>query len=115
MLARRKQPKMGMRVEARVRSQGHLKFVRGFVCAVMGRAGHECEGKIEAHHVRHGTDGAMGQKPSDEFAVPLCGCAHRTLHDIGEVTFQSRYGVDLLATAAKLWRVSPHRKKEVAG
>lgn len=32
-------------------------------------------------------------------------------HRIGWVSFAGRYGVDLLAHAAKLWRVSPHRKK----
>lgn len=109
MLAKRKRPKMGLREESRIRSASHLQYVRSFVCCIMDR--HECEGRIEAHHVRSGTDGGASIKPSDEYAVPLCSVAHRTLHDVGEITFQARFGVDLLAVSAKLWRTSPARKR----
>lgn len=111
MLQRRKAPKMGTREETRVRSQGHLRWVRGFYCCVMGRAGHECAGNIEAHHVKESMDGGMGVKPSDEFAVPLCSLAHAELHTSGETSFQAKHGVDLLAVAATLWRTSPHKVK----
>lgn len=109
MLRRRLNPKMGTREEGRVRSASHLQFVRGFVCTIFDR--HECAGKIEAHHVRLGTDGAAGVKPGDDWAVPLCSLAHRELHDMGEATFQQRFGKDLKAVAARLWRTSPHRRK----
>jgi len=110
MLQRKKTVKMGLRESPQVRSPGHLKFVRGFVCLAFGRAGHECDGKTEAHHVRNGTDGGTGLKPGDDFAIPLCGEARRSLHSHGETTFALRFGVDLVAHAARLWRISPHRK-----
>lgn len=116
MLQRRKPPKMKIREETRVRSQAHLKFVRGFVCAIMGRAGHECEGKIEAHHVSEDGNAGMGIKAPDSDAVPLCSRHHAEGHRVGWETFAARYGVDLLAHAAKLWRISPHnREKNNAG
>lgn len=112
MLRRRPKPKMGTREETRVRSASHLRWVRGFCCSIMGRGSHECAGNIEAHHVKEDTDGCLGKKPSDEFAVPLCSVAHAELHNGGEATFQGRYGVDLLAIAARLWRTSPHRVRD---
>lgn len=110
MLKRRKATKMGVRQSERVRSPGHLQFTRGFTCIGFGKPGHECEGKTEAHHVRTGTDGAMGVKPGDNWAVPVCALMHRTIHDIGETTAEARFGFDMKSIAAKLWRLSQSRK-----
>lgn len=109
ILKKRKAAKMGVREETKVRSHRHLTHVRSFVCCAFGRSGHECDGRMEAHHVREETDGGVGMKPSDEFTVPLCSVAHMELHSKGEATFQAKYGVDLLAIAARLWRTSPAR------
>jgi hypothetical protein len=108
---RKKAPKMGVREKPQLRSASHMQWVRGFSCAVMDRAGHECEGRTEAHHVRGGADGGAGLKPGDDTVIPLCSLAHRMVHDLGAVTFSTRFGIDLQAIAAKFWRVSPHRKK----
>lgn len=110
MLARRKPPKYGIRPSDRIRSASHLQHVRGFVCSVYGRAD-ECEGRIEAHHVGEPGESAMGEKAGDDQAVPLCTKHHRMGHDIGWTSFQARYGINLLAMAAALWRASPARKR----
>lgn len=111
MLARRKRPSFGLRDTPQIRCQSHLKFVRGFECCIAGREGHECGGKIEAAHVRNGTDGGMGVKPSDSYAVPLCNEHHRLQHVWGETTFWATYKIDPLKLAAELWAKSPHRHK----
>lgn len=57
---RRRRPKMGVRKPSQVRCAAHLKWVRGHFCAVKGLNGHVCRGRIEAAHVRSGTDGGVG-------------------------------------------------------
>lgn len=73
--------------DARWRSQTHLRFVRGFQCAIPG-----CQGApIEAAHVRILGGGGMGFKPADHDAAPLCSDHHRQQHTIGERTFWDTY------------------------
>lgn len=110
-LKRRRPEPFGIREELRLRSHEHLKFVRGFTCILFGKDGHFCEGKPEAAHVRVGTDGALGIKPSDHYTYPACSKAHREQHTIGEPAFERKYGVNLRATADRLWQLSPARKK----
>ena len=96
-----------------IRDKDHLSFIRSLPCCVCGRA------SCDAAHVRNGTDGAMGRKPSDKWTVPLCitpwpsvydrkkaklGC-HATQHWEGEETWWSKHG-DPLPLAEHLWRVS---------
>ena len=116
MLPRRRIRKpMGVRVSDVVWSPGHLKFVRGHECAIAGkhnlvlRQGHLCSGRIEAAHVRIGTDGGAGMKPGDNWIIPLCSDAHKLQHKIGEVSFAGIYRIDMKAIAAALWQKSPHR------
>lgn len=87
-----------------IRSATHLQFVRGFVCILYGK--HECEGRIEACHIRTGTDGGMGMKPSDCFTFPACEAAHAEQHRIGEAAFERKHGVSLRKEADELWRIS---------
>lgn len=106
---RRKQPKAGIRESSVIRSPGHLSWVRGFTCSVWH---HECcEGRIEAAHVRLGAHAGMGQKPGDDRAIPLCTAHHDEQHRIGEATFAAKYGVNLEQIAARMWSLSPHRRK----
>ena len=124
MIKRRKRERFGTRQETRIRCPAHLAWVRGHECAIAGkyfdrdmdgrgRWPHRCEGKVIAAHVRTGTDGAAGIKPSDCWVIPLCesmtGGAHKAQHNWGEATFERRYGIDMKAIAAQLWRASPHR------
>jgi hypothetical protein len=110
---RKKREPMGVRAEAQIRCPQHLAWVRQcFRCAVTeGRAVHECFGKIEAAHVRGGTDGGMGVKPSDCFVIPLCSAAHREQHNVGEAEFQRIYGINMRRIADSLWLKSPHGRR----
>ena len=66
---------------------------------------------IECAHVRGGTDGGTGLKPSDRWALSLCAFHHREQYKIGERAFQARHGIDLYALAMEFARRSPHRQK----
>lgn len=118
---RRLRVRCNIRPETRVRCPGHLQHVRSYYfCLVANKKLHTCFGKPEAHHIRRGTDGALGIKPSDSFAIPACSNAHREIHDHGEATFEKKYDVNLLDFADKIWRMSParirwERKMEQAG
>ena len=79
----------------------HLAFVRQLPCVACGKAA-----PSEAAHVRTGTDGGVGVKPGDRYAVPLCAACHAKQHRIGELTFWSALCVDPVNVALRLWSVS---------
>ena len=89
-----------------LRSPAHLKWVRGHECCIAGRNGHQCQGRIEAMHVRTGTDGGMGVKPSDNWAVPGCSAAHAEQHRIGEIAFERKYEINLKILSALICSAS---------
>ena len=84
----------------RMRPQ-HLGFVRQLPCVACGKAA-----PSEAAHVRTGTDGSVGVKPGDRYAVPLCTACHAKQHRIGELSFWSARHIDPLNVALRLWTVS---------
>jgi uncharacterized protein (DUF2237 family) len=110
ILARRKPPKMGLREISR-EVPAHRAFVRRHVCAVPGCTSQQ----IEAHHVRKGLptgeQAGMGEKPHDKWCVSLCRDHHQEAHDLGEMTFSAKHGLDLVAIAKALAAASPHRKR----
>ena len=79
----------------------HLAFVRQLPCVACGKAA-----PSEAAHVRSGTDGGVGVKPGDRYAVPLCVSCHAKQHRIGELTFWSALRIDPLNVALRLWTIS---------
>jgi hypothetical protein len=81
--------------------QQHLAFVRQLPCVACGKAA-----PSEAAHVRTGTDGGVGMKPGDRYAVPLCNACHARQHRIGELSFWSARRIDPLNVALRLWTVS---------
>lgn len=103
---RRKKPKMGLRVSDKIHCPAHARWVRGFECLIAGKATHECWGRMEAHHVT-----SRGAGGGDETLVPLCSRAHVLGHSMGWDSFEKLYGVNLEATAAELWRTSPHGQR----
>lgn len=109
---RRKPQKLGMKEAPQIRNASHLRWVRGFDCACMDKPGMGCVGNIEAAHVRTGTDGGLGVKPSDCFAIPLCSAHHQLQHRIGEAEFERIMEIDMRAIADLLWIKSPHRPKQ---
>jgi hypothetical protein len=85
----------------------HRAWVRRHHCSVPG-----CMLlPIECAHVRFGTDGGTGLKPSDRHTISLCRSHHAEQHRIGERAFARKYQVDLAALAAEFARVSPHRHR----
>ena len=90
------------------RSPAHRAWVRSHACSACGlTAG------IEAAHVRNGTDGGMGHKPSDRWVISLCRDCHGEQHRIGEPSFQARHGIDMRHLAEAFFKASPHRSKLV--
>jgi hypothetical protein len=79
----------------------HLAFVRQLPCVACGKAA-----PSDAAHVRTGTDGGVGRKPGDRYAVPLRTACHAKQHRIGELTFWSTLRIDPLNVALRLWTVS---------
>jgi len=71
-----------------LRDKNHLAFVRSLPCLI---SNHECGGETQACHIRRGTDGSMGVKPSDNYTIPLCHVHHTLQHNKGEITFHYTY------------------------
>jgi len=100
--ARKKAARSGIERSGIVRSARHLKWLRGFVCACCG-----ADGRIEAAHVRRGTDGSLSEKPSDAWAVPLDTGCHERQHKVGEKTFWNGYGKNPHQLAIEFSQKSP--------
>lgn len=92
--------------DAGKRSPAHRKWVRDHACCVCGSFT-----ALEAAHVREGTDGGMGMKPSDRWVISLCRDHHAEQHRIGEESFERTHGIDMKALAAEFFAKSPHRGK----
>ena len=105
-LARIPKANTGRRLEAKAlpwnRSRSHLDFIRGLsVCLHCGKVG-----KTEAAHIRMGTDGALGVKPSDRYTVPLLPDCHARQHQLGEAKFWADAHIDPTPVAERLWAKS---------
>jgi len=112
---KRKRARMGVKVSSVVRSPGHLAYIRTLECAVRKPGYYDCNlhdgcNKVEAAHVRTGTDGGTSIKPGDNWAMPLCAAHHRQQHQIGEPEFERRYGVDMKAIAKALWQADTYHR-----
>jgi hypothetical protein len=84
---------------------GHRAWVRRHHCCVRG-----CLNiPIECAHVRTGTDGGVGLKPSDRWTVSLCSAHHTEQHRLGKRRFERQYDLDLRALAITFALRSPHR------
>lgn len=85
----------------------HRAWIRKHRCSVP-----DCQRlPVECAHVRTGTDGGAGMKPSDKWAISLCEYHHREQHSIGEKAFAAKYDIDLLELAREFAGRSPHRKR----
>ena len=67
----------------RLRDPKHLASVRKMRCASCGKS------PSQAAHIRIGTDGGIGIKPSDCYTMPLCSDCHTKQHNQGEASFWS--------------------------
>jgi hypothetical protein len=66
---------------------------------------------IECAHVRNGTDGGTGIKPSDKWCISLCRDCHARQHQLGEPEFERRNKINMRALAEEFFRNSPHKGK----
>lgn len=92
----------------RVIAGDHLAFIRQLPSVISGARVH-----IEAAHIRlgslpHGKPApGMGEKPSDQWAVPLTAEEHRlgvaAQHHRGEHLWWAEHNIDPLVIAALLW------------
>ena len=97
--------KSGIRPPSTHRNAEHRAFIRRFACLISNA---DCRGHlVQCCHVREGTDGWLGGKPSDYWCWPGCFHHHDEQHRIGEKSFQAKYRVDLKAVALDLARKSP--------
>ena len=94
------------KADAGKRSPAHRSWVRGHHCVVPGCR----EMPIECAHIRTAANSGIGFKPSDAYTVALCREHHAESHR-GDVTFQEKHGLDLMALAQEFYRKSPHRHK----
>lgn len=82
------------------RNPEYLNWLRSKNCLVSKNKA-EC-----AHHVRLGTNGGTGLKPSDYFCIPLLHEYHTTgknaLHKIGEKTFLDQFQISPLKVFTRL-------------
>jgi hypothetical protein len=82
----------------------HRAWVRRHRCSVRG-----CRNlPIECAHVRNGTDGGLGLKPSDQWTISLCQFHHLEQHEIGEEPFELQYDLNLHELAREFARRSPY-------
>lgn len=93
--------------------KAHQKWVRSFCCSSCGQEPGDEFNPIEAAHVRLGTGGGTGLKPSDRWIVSLCVNCHRlrpdSQHETSERTFWRKLGVnDPRTLAAEFARKSPY-------
>jgi hypothetical protein len=86
--------------DPRQRDDEYLAYVRRQRCCICGD-----NTSVEAAHLRIGSvdhnkrDTGMGEKPSDKWALPLCGKHHRQQHTMNEHEFWASYGIDPFALA----------------
>ena len=91
----------------REKNGSHLAFLRTLPCV-------RCANPIssEAAHIRFGEPRAgkrptgLGERPSDAWAVPMCGECHRLQHGGGEREFWRGSGIDPIFVALALYRAS---------
>lgn len=88
------------------RSPAHRAWIRGHACAACGS-----ETAIECAHVRIGTDGGIGIKPSDKWCISLCKECHALQHQKGEQSFERLSNINMKALAEAFYKASPHRSK----
>ena len=71
------------------RSNKYLDFIRSKRCIICGNP------ETIAHHESLGRN-AMGSKPPDHHAMPLCTICHNSRHNIGARIFWSGYDVKMI-------------------
>jgi hypothetical protein len=91
------------RKQPRLKSDGHLKWLRTLPSLVPG------DGPVEAAHIRYSDPRyakpmvGMAEKPDDKWAIPLSASEHRRQHSMNERDYWDSVGIDPVIIAALLW------------
>lgn len=87
----------------RVRDPAFLAFLRRQPCVIGG----DCEGPIQACHIRYGLPGeaptGLQRKPSDTRCTSMCAKHHALQHAGNERQFWASRGLDPFAIAGRLY------------
>lgn len=89
--------------QPRQRDQKRLEFIRSLPCCICGD-----NTSTEAAHLRIGSIGhgkpniGMAEKPGDAWTLPLCNKHHREQHQMAELRFWAKYGIDPFLLALTL-------------
>lgn len=95
--------------EKPINSSKHRDFVRGQRCVAARPL--ECRGPVQFCHYHGFKDGGITRKPGDERGFPACWHHHIAVqHNVGELAFQLRYGIDLKVITLDLARRSPDQR-----
>jgi hypothetical protein len=82
--------------QKRIRDRAHLNFIKTLPCCMCGAP------QSDPAHIRLGTDGGTGLKPSDNYVLPLCRPCHQEEHR-GSRTFWAKAKRDPLGLANALY------------
>jgi len=86
--------------DPRQHDEAYLDYIRSLPCCICGD-----NTTVEAAHLRVGSinngkrETGTGEKPSDKWALPLCGKHHREQHGMNELAFWFKHGIDPFALA----------------
>lgn len=76
----------------------YWRWVNTLPCLLAGQQRQPCVGYVVGHHLKRV---ATGGKDAGNL-VPLCVRHHRSVHAMGEVRFNDRWGLDVYRTAREL-------------
>lgn len=101
----KKPAKAGKTVE-RGKDPDHLEFVGGLPCLITGRKAVEVAHVSMTSKIWGKADKGVGKKSDDRWVVPLSKPLHEEQHEMGEIRFWKKYGIDPLVVANRLWQCS---------
>src|SRR5262245_29562903 len=90
----------------------HLAYVRRQPCAVCGTRFQVAAAHVRLASAKHNKATGMQQRPSDQWAVPLCAYHHRlgpvgiAQHKGSEAAFWKKAEIDPFELAQRLWNES---------
>lgn len=89
------------------KDEAHLAFIRELPCVSCGNDICTEAAHIRTERLEYGKrNTGMQQKPSDIFALPLCGDCHRRQHTGNELNFWTNLGVNPFVLALSLFAAS---------
>lgn len=88
--------------QPRERDERHLDFIRSQPCCICGDNTTTEAAHIRTSKIEIGKDDGGWGRPSDKWALPLCGKHHREQHAMNEMKFWAMHGIDPFMLAISL-------------